>query len=230
MNVRKLVSCVGVVALVLLNASRPPYRSAPTERQFDGVVRVSTADGSTGSGFIVAAENGIAEIWTNAHIVGANKRCTVQFGTTSRKSEGTIVSRKLDRRKGIDVAKLRVPIPDGLVVAPLAVGNSHGNFDSAICSGWALGSRLHSYHVGPTSEFATVGRCFRPEPTNGESGGPILIEGKVVGVITWTYFQRKKAFGVMQPIEHFTGEPAPVAQTVPTVAKVWEVGMARNAD
>lgn len=206
---------------------------------WSSIVRV--ADGAAvGSGFIVAVDDmGTAEIWTNAHVAGANSTPTIRFGTSGLEATATVVEWKLDRSKGVDVCKLLVKVPRSAVVTPLVVGVDSGDLDGCTSSGWKLGSQLSMDAIRRHPEQSQVGASYDPSPVVGQSGGPIVNrEGEVVGVVTWSFsttdrrFSRAKQFGVAQPISNFTGEVrfVPKAQTVPPKILPREIGTAKDAN
>lgn len=183
---------------------------SPGQVPFSSIVKITARDGGVGTGFIVATDGKTAEVWTNAHVAGrVTDTVRIAFGEGGQVSEGRVVASKLDRSTGSDWAKLLVKIPDGAVVSSLVVGSSD-NSDEPFCSGgWPLGRKLHSVLLHPTNDVTSIGTAFSPRPEGGESGSPVIKNGKVVGVVTWTFLTRRP-FGVYQPIENWSGERKPV--------------------
>lgn len=210
------------VCFVVLLSCSPASGQVP----WSATVRIQTADSGSGSGFVVATKSGQAEIWTNGHVAGrTGSSVTVRWGDGSQTSSGRVIESTVERSNGTDVAKIVAAVPVGAVVSSLAVGRSDWDWNGGSTSGWPLGLELHSIALRKTNHRPSIGTSYLPPAIPGQSGSAVTDkEGKVVGVVTWTFGLGRQRYGVFQPIENWTGETKAARVGSFTVAKVQEIG------
>ena len=147
------------------------------------LVRIETADGAKGSGFII---NSQGDVITNAHVVEGVSSATVQL-QNGRSHLGRVIG--LDER--LDLAYIRLPGGAGTFQAA-TLGSSAGVSagQDVFAVGFPLGSDTVSVTRGIVSAIHTSptgNRWIQTDaPLNpGNSGGPLLdTRGRVIGVVT----------------------------------------------
>ena len=157
------------------------------ERVTPGVVQIITADGGTGSGFIIASDGRVV---TNEHVVGGNRRVTVRIpGAGSR--DGRVL--------GVDaIADLAiVDIDGGAGFTVLDMGDSDDLSigEDVVAVGYPISDMLGESAtitrgvVSSVREFDSVEHIQTDAAINpGNSGGPLFNgAGEVIGVNTFTF-------------------------------------------
>ncbi len=157
-----------------------------TESPFDfGLPQVQRGE-ATGSGFVI---DKAGTILTNAHVVNGATKVTVQF-----ENKQAVEAKVLGKDESTDVALLRVD-PEGLRLAPLALGSSKGVQvgDPAIAIGnpFGLERTLTTGVISAVKRTIQAPNSFEIDdvlqtdaPINpGNSGGPLIdATGKVIGI------------------------------------------------
>ena len=201
-HVLHFVFCVAIAVHSIADAF------GQSRHDFSPVVKID-ANGFTGTGFIVAKESGLCEIWTNAHVVGSKgEKITVRFFDGQR-ATGEVAWSQLDREANIDAAKIIASCPDSFMVNPLIVGRSSRTNSIGIVDGWPLGRWQVSKPIRKDKRGSSFGTSYQPISFKGESGSPVtdIKTGKVIGVSTWNVGpERRPLFSAFQPIENWTGE------------------------
>jgi hypothetical protein len=154
------------------------------------VVRItSKPDGArqTGTGFIVKLEPGIAYILTAYHVVAGDSAPQVEFfSRRNRPVKADIIKLQPDKRDGLGLLAVRGKdnLPADLTPLPIDI-------DPKIASGDALhtigfGAGQGEWAVVPASILAIDGSDLKLDGRfkSGNSGGPVLKDGKVVGILT----------------------------------------------
>lgn len=155
-----------------------------------GIVRITTQPEGvrqTGTGFIVKLEPDIAYILTAYHVVAGDNAPQIEFFPRRNQTvKAEIIKLQPDKRDGLGLLAVRGKenLPADLTPLPI-------EFDPRIASGDALhtigfGAGQGEWAVLPASVLAIDGSDlkldgrFKP----GNSGGPVLKDGKVVGILT----------------------------------------------
>jgi len=156
----------------------------------DGVVKItSTLDGRSrvGTGVIVKTDGKVAYIVTVSHVIEGDPTPQISFhGKPNRKYPGEIIGLDARNPKGLAVLMVQAPaLPDG--VQPLsfdhAVG-SHAGEDVTLIGfprlppvPWAVTRGIVSGQVG--QDLILSGRA-----SEGNSGGPVIQNDRVIGVVS----------------------------------------------
>lgn len=166
----------------------------------EGTVRVGTAD-NYGTGTVVAEKDGKYFILTNAHVIGNAKTATVEFFTQGAKTLPIVA--KLHwiahyKRTDIDFALITIPVESLSTwkprVIPLASRGYGVSGNTYIQSAGSPEGRWPMAWEGRVIHDAGSRLRFTPPPTNGQSGGGLLVNiadatgelhTRVAGVITW---------------------------------------------
>ena len=155
-----------------------------------GIVRITTKPEGlrqTGTGFIVKLEPGIAYILTAYHVVAGDNTPQVEFfSRRNQPVKAEIIKLQPDKRDGLGLIAVRGKenLPPDLIPLPIAMDSKISGGDMLHTIGFGAGQG--DWAVLPASILAIDGSDlkldgrFKP----GNSGGPVLKEGKVVGILT----------------------------------------------
>ena len=155
-----------------------------------GIVRITTKPEGlrqTGTGFIVKLEPGIAYILTAYHVVAGDNAPQVEFfSRRNQPVKAEIIKLQPDKRDGLGLIAVRGKenLPPDLIPLPIAMDSKISGGDTLHTIGFGAGQG--DWAVLPASILAIDGSDlkldgrFKP----GNSGGPVLKEGKVVGILT----------------------------------------------
>ncbi len=179
----------------IFTTSRGPDLTRPWTRQQPG--------NSTGSGLVI--EGGL--ILTNAHVVEYGQQIFVQPYLTSQRLAAKVVA----RNTGIDLALLELEDADAIDGVPMAVLSADlpDIGDKANALGYPLGGEELSITEGIVSRIEFVGynagtlglRIQVDAALNpGNSGGPVTVEGQVIG-LTFSGIQQADNIGYIIPNE-----------------------------
>ena len=190
---------------VLLFAASAAHGQLHTAQS--GVVRVE-ADGGSGTGFVVAANDTQFETWTNGHVtggIGSEARIRVNAG---RRDEYTARGVIADRRYsgGYDWAKIIATAEYNGHVFKIRTPGSERDYSTT--GGFPRGGRFYSLTLDdrPDKSFAEV-TAYDPASIPGQSGSPVVNdEGDVVGVVTLRFRDGRNTHGGFLPIEDWTGD------------------------
>ncbi len=175
---------------VLAYAGSPPCLLAEgIENLKNGVVKITAhVDGKTktGTGFIVRLEKETAYIITASHVVEGDPQPKVIFRPDDTKVfPAHLKGLEGDDRRGLAALVVKGNLPDGLETLPLnqdfhVTGGEEGiviGFPLVPAVPWAVTSSVMTGQHGKYLVFSGAA-------VEGNSGGPIMVTGKVVGVVT----------------------------------------------
>ena len=156
-----------------------------------GVVKI-TAQGEgqqskVGTGFIVRVDKDAAYIVTAAHVVEGDPKPTVTFfSNPQRPLVAQVVGIEGGDPQGLAALRVVGPIPEGVVALPLdpttkVVGGEALTFIGfpRTLPPWTVSTGSLSGMNGPTLAFQAL-------VEEGHSGGPLLLNGQVIGVVSDT--------------------------------------------
>lgn len=179
----------------IFTTSRGPDLTRPWTRQ--------QPSSSTGSGLVI--EGG--RILTNAHVVEYGQQIFVQPYLTSQRLAAKVIA----RNTGIDLALLELEDQDAISGVPMAALNADlpDIGDKANALGYPLGGEELSITEGIVSrvefvgyEAGTLGLRIQVDAAlnPGNSGGPVTVDGKVIG-LTFSGIQQADNIGYIIPNE-----------------------------
>jgi formylglycine-generating enzyme len=162
--------------------------SAQSSDPKSAVVRIVPGDANKipGTGFIVKLDQHAAYILTAAHVVEGGAAPKVEFFTqpnslvSARIAEGA----EWGDAKGLAMLIVDAPLPTGLTVLPIdAVAKLKGGEAITVIGHPASGGNW-SISTGEINSRRGKVLYFSAPVDKGSSGGPLLHEGKVVGIVT----------------------------------------------
>lgn len=186
---RGCISGVAVTAIVFLyTGSVALAQDIDTLRR--GIVKlVATVGGiqKTGTGFIVQREAGNTLIVTAAHVVEGDKFPKAEFyARRNNPIEAEVLHIEGGDRRGIALLKVRhsEQVPQHAVALPLAASEHVQDGEDLMTIGFPSGGG--SWDVLKISITSRKGRdlLLSGDLEEGNSGGPILKQGKVIGLVT----------------------------------------------
>lgn len=187
MNIARWLSHVGVVLLVLV-AARPGAAQTIDDLK-KGVVKITAqADGNTkvGTGFIVRLEKDEAYIVTASHVVEGDPQPKVMFrGKESKSFPAHVKGTKGKDPRGLAVLVVPGDLPQELQALPMSSDFEANGGEGVTVIGfprmpavpWAV---TPGVVTGQEGEYLV----FSGAAAEGNSGGPVLLNGNVIGVVT----------------------------------------------
>jgi hypothetical protein len=211
-------------ALVLLSSSSISAQSPGLEPALSSLVHITgTRQGTSlsGSGFVVALGEGMATVVTSSHVIeGAD--FAVTFGVAETKifqvSSRDVIKIETENRNGLAVFLVRGDLPARLQALELAgAGVSPSPGDRALFLGYP-----EMASAPRTQERVYSGRdgsryVFDGEVGEGISGGPVVLLGKAIGLVTDTSPQFTYAVSFTVVREFLTGSAVKLSDPAPTV-------------
>lgn len=177
--------CARLVCLILLLAS--PLFAQDIQSSKSGVVRIVNFKlKEQGTGFIVKLTSEEAYIITAAHVVSGSKSHDVYFFGRSIPAEATVLNREEDDLKGLALLVVRAKKEILASVATLELGasiNLHGT-EAVQTIGFPGGTRIWTSGTGNVKRFEGRSIVVSGDVKNGNSGGPVLLNGLVIGLVT----------------------------------------------
>ncbi|HSL04975.1 MAG TPA: SUMF1/EgtB/PvdO family nonheme iron enzyme [Nitrospiraceae bacterium] len=154
-----------------------------------GVVRVSST--RPGTGFIVRLESDAAYILTAAHVVAGDPNPKVEFFTNKHVLVPAEVLRGAegdDEMRGLALllVKGKQNLPTGVTALPLDGTRSFSEGEDIIVIGFPLGTGPWHVIKGSIGSSLASDIFFSPTVDTGNSGGPIIRQGKVIGIVMAT--------------------------------------------
>lgn len=186
-NVARWLHSVGVVLLVL--ATAVPSAAQSIEDLKKGVVKITAqAEGKTkvGTGFIVRLEEDAVYIVTAAHVVEGDPQPKVVFrGKETKSFLAQVKGTKGKDPRGVAVLVVEGNVPQGLVALPVSSDFEANGGEEVTVIGfprmpavpWAVTPGMVT---GQEGEYLV----FSGAAAEGNSGGPVLLNGNVIGVVT----------------------------------------------
>jgi len=178
-----------VFVLALMIADLPLSHAQTIDELKAGVVKITaTVAGQqrVGTGFIVRIEDKTAYIVTASHVVEGAALTVNFFPNPDKDYAGTTRNMQGGNTKGLAVIKVQGPLPEGIRSLVLASSFEVKGGESATVIGfrrspsiqWGVLQGILTGQTGGDLIVSGVGA------NEGNSGGPILVNEKVVGVMT----------------------------------------------
>jgi hypothetical protein len=152
-----------------------------------------------GTGFVIRVETDAVFIVTASHVVEGDKHPSVEFYANRNKPvKAEVLRQEAADPRGLAalVVRGRENMPVGLTPLPLAPADTLGEGDDVTAIGFPQG--VQSWAVSKCNVNTREGRdiLFSGSIEEGSSGGPLIREGKVVGVVVGLL----NRFGVAVPV------------------------------
>jgi S1-C subfamily serine protease len=167
-----------------------PSHAQTIEELKKGVVKITArSEGQqlkVGTGFIVRLEKDAAYIVTASHVVEGDSQPNVVFrGKESKSFPAHVKGMKGDDPRGVAVLIVSGDVPQGLEVLPVTSDFEINGGEAVTVIGFPRKPSV-SWAVTPGVVTGQDGEylVFSGAAAEGNSGGPVLWNGKVVGVVT----------------------------------------------
>lgn len=170
-------------------AHQNPVGEEDIARLKDGVVKVTAkANGMTkvGTGFIVRIEENVAYIVTASHVIEGDPQPKVVFrGQESKSFPAQVKGLKGGDPRGLAVLVVLGNVPSGLIALPVNSEFESNGGEEVTVIGFPLVPAV-PWAVTPGMLTGQQGEylVFSGAAAEGNSGGPVLRKGQVVGVVT----------------------------------------------
>ncbi|HSL04976.1 MAG TPA: SUMF1/EgtB/PvdO family nonheme iron enzyme [Nitrospiraceae bacterium] len=155
-----------------------------------GVVKITAqVDGKskTGTGFIVRVEKDAAYIVTAAHVTEGDPKPTVTFfPQTHQPLTAQIVGIEGGEQHGLAALRVAGPIPKGVVALALDLTTKVAGGEAVTFIGFPRALPPWTVSTGSLSGLKGPILAFQGLVEEGHSGGPLLFNGGVVGVVSDT--------------------------------------------
>lgn len=186
------IACL-TAALCLLSTSFVPQDlwAQGSDDLKRGVVKI-TAQGEglqprVGTGFVVRVDKDTAYIVTAGHVTEGDSKPTVRFFPNPQQPfVAQVVGTESGDQNGLATLRVAGPIPDGVVALPLDLTTRVVGGEALTFIGfprtlppWTVSTGSLSGMHGPTLAFQAL-------VEEGHSGGPLLLNGQVIGVVSDT--------------------------------------------
>ena len=187
MSLTRSLCGVGVVTLVLVTAI--PSAAQTIEELKKGVVKITArADGKikVGTGFVVRLEKDAVYIVTASHVVEGDPQPKVVFRSKETKSFLAQVKGTKGRDpRGVAVLVVEDNVPQGLEALPVSSDFEINGGEEVTVIGFPRMPAV-PWAVTPATVTGQDGEylVFSGAAVEGNSGGPVLLNGKVIGVVT----------------------------------------------
>jgi hypothetical protein len=152
-----------------------------------GVVRIqNNRSEEVGTGFVVKADRGQVYVVTAAHVVRGNQHPSVYlFNQPHDPVEAEVLDREEDDVKGLAMLRLKVRSGGAGVVA-LKLGPTtqlDGGEDVKVI-GFPDGTAFWTVGTGSIARIEGRNLVFSGSVRSGNSGGPVILNGQVIGLVT----------------------------------------------
>ncbi|WP_447962450.1 SUMF1/EgtB/PvdO family nonheme iron enzyme [Nitrospira sp. Ecomares 2.1] len=153
-----------------------------------GVVKITalvSGQPNVGTGFIVKLDKDAAYIVTAAHVISGDSKPQVWFFPHPHQSFGSQVL-GIDGTNENGLATLRVSdsLPDGIAALPLDQTTQASGGETITFIGFPSNLAPWTVSTGSISGRKGPHLMFQALVEEGHSGGPLLLDGKVIGVVT----------------------------------------------
>ena len=177
---------LGSIALLLVLGVVSPRGWAQTAEDYKrSVVRITASDGTIGSGFVVEVSPEAVFLVSVSHILEKGDATPkVEFEIAPRKSYDGVILDTQDGGDGLALLRVSAPFPGGLAAFPPAQ-DAPAIAQSIQVVGFPH-SQGNRFSVLPGSVASRVGSNIgiAAPVGDGNSGGPVLSNGGVVGIVT----------------------------------------------
>ena len=185
---------------VLAGGTCPPHLLAETIEDLKlGVVKITAqVDGKikVGTGFIVRLEEDIAYVVTAAHVAEGDSSPQITFfPQPNMPFRAQVVGIEAGNPKGLAALRVADQIPKGLVALTLDHTTRIMGGEPVVFIGFPRTLAPWTVSTGHVSGLKGPELSFQALVEEGHSGGPLLLNGKVIGVVSET----REQFGYAVP-------------------------------
>lgn len=153
-----------------------------------GVVRIRNARfDEVGTGFIVKVDGNQLYIITAAHVVRGNQHPSVYLFNQQRDAlQAELLDREDDDTKGLALLRLKVSsaLVTGIRALHLSYTSQLGGGEDVKVIGFPDGTAFWTVDRGSIARIEGRNLVFSGSIRGGNSGGPVILNGSVVGVVT----------------------------------------------
>ena len=179
---------VGVL-LVIAVITTPTGHAQPITQLKAGVVKITSRVEGTetvGTGIIVRLEKDAAYIATASHVVEGDPNPLVTFfANPTRSHRARILGLDGGNPKGLAALVVEGNLPKGVRALPLEPTISLSGGEGVTIIGFPqIAGVPWAVTDGSITGFRGPDLVFSGEADNGNSGGPLLLDGRVVGIVT----------------------------------------------
>ena len=177
---------LGSIALLLVLGVFSPRGWAQTAEDYKrSVVRITASDGTSGSGFVVEVSPEAVFLVSVSHILeNGDASPSVRFEIAPRNSYTAVIEDTEAGAEGLALLRVSAPFPSGLAALPAAQGVIEiGQSIQVVGFPYSMDKR---FSMLPGSIASRAGSNIRIAAAvgDGNSGGPVLSNGGVVGIVT----------------------------------------------
>lgn len=185
----RAVSLAGVI-VALACALPEGTRAQDINSLKAGVVRIRnnlSGEVQVGAGFIVKVDGGQVYVATAAHVVKGNQHPDVYIFNRQRDPlQAEVLDRQEDDVKGLALLRLKVPssIASGVTALKLSSTSQLGGGEAVQVIGFPDSTTFWTVDSGSIRRIEGHNLVFSGVVTGGNSGGPVILNGQVIGLVT----------------------------------------------
>lgn len=198
---RGMVSLLLVLLLWPWVVGPPRLFAEGIEELKKGVVkitaRVEGQQTKVGTGFIVSAEEDAAYIVTASHVIGSDPQPEVEFFTKPYQTfKAKVIATEGASDNGLAALLVQMKVPKGTVALGLDTTARLSGGEAVSSIGFPRRREAWAVTSGTISGIKNRQITVQAPIEEGNSGGPLLLNGRVVGVVT----QSAGTFGQAEPV------------------------------
>ncbi len=160
------------------------------------VAHVEGQQPKVGTGFVVWAEEEAAYIVTASHVIGSDPQPAVEFFTKPHQSfKAKVIATEGGSDNGLAALIVQMKIPKGTVALGVDVATRLSGGEAVSSIGFPRRREAWAVTSGTISGIKNRHITIQAPIEEGNSGGPLLLNGRVVGVVT----QSAGSFGQAEP-------------------------------
>ena len=153
-----------------------------------GVVRIQKdRSGEVSTGFVVKVSEGQVYVVTAAHVVKGEQRPRVYLFNQQRDPvEAEVLDREEDDLKGLALLRLKVrsSVAQGVTALKLSPTTPLGGGEDVRLIGFPDGTAFWTVGSGSIARIEGRNLVFSGAVRSGNSGGPVILNGQVIGLVT----------------------------------------------
>ena len=167
----------------------PTLRAQDFEELKSGVVKITAqVEGQqpkVGTGFIVRLEKDVAYIVTASHVIEGDPKPQITFFPQPQQPFiAQIIGIESENQKGLASLRVSGAVPEGLVALTLDQTSPIIGGEPVMLIGFPRTLAPWAVSTGSLSGLKGLALAFQALVEEGHSGGPLLLSGKVIGVVT----------------------------------------------